>query len=119
VSFSIGVKYKDTVWCDVVNMETCHLLLGKTWKYDKAVIHDVTKNTYSFMLGKTILTLLHSPWAEPKPAQGDGQSVVAKEKLTNKEGSINGVVPGSIKEQLGRCVDMVQAELPKAVPSIL
>jgi hypothetical protein len=29
VSFSIEAKYRDTVWCDVVDMETCHLLLGK------------------------------------------------------------------------------------------
>ena len=29
VSFFIGAKYRDSVWCDVVNMETCHLLVGK------------------------------------------------------------------------------------------
>jgi hypothetical protein len=79
-------------------METCHLLLGKPWKYDKAVIHDETKNTYSFMLGKTRLALLHNPWAEPKPSQGDGQSVVAKQELTDKESGIKGVVLRLIKE---------------------
>ena len=100
-------------------METCHLLLGKPWKYDKATIHDETKNTYSFMLGKTRLTLLHSPWAEePKPSQGNGQSIIAKQELTEKESDIKGVVPGLIKEQLGRFVDMVRAELPKVVPSM-
>jgi hypothetical protein len=78
MSFSIGAKYKDNVWCDVVDMETCHLLLGKPWKYDKAAIHNETKNTYSFMWSKTRLTLLHSPWAKPKPSQEDGQSVIAK-----------------------------------------
>jgi hypothetical protein len=40
VSFSIGAKYKDNVWCDVVDIETCHLLLGKAWKYDKATIKE-------------------------------------------------------------------------------
>ena len=30
-SFSIGVKYKDDVWCDVIAMDACHLLLGKLW----------------------------------------------------------------------------------------
>jgi hypothetical protein len=60
VSFSTGAKYMDNVWCDVVDMETCHLLLEKPWKYNKVAIHDETKNTYNFMLGKTILTLLHS-----------------------------------------------------------
>jgi hypothetical protein len=78
VSFSIGAKHKDNVWCDVVDMETCHLLLGKPWKYDKAAIHDETKNTYNLMLGKTRLMLLHSLWAKPKLSQGDSQFVVAK-----------------------------------------
>ena len=31
VSFSIGVKYKDKMWCDVVAMDACHLLLGRLW----------------------------------------------------------------------------------------
>jgi hypothetical protein len=30
VPFSIGVKYVDRVWCDVVDMTMCHLLLGKS-----------------------------------------------------------------------------------------
>ncbi|XP_059442154.1 uncharacterized protein LOC132174532 [Corylus avellana] len=118
VSFSIGAKYRDTVWCDVVDMETCHLLLGKPWQDDKAVIHDETKNMYSFMLGKTRSMLLHSPWAESKPSQGDVQSFVAKQELTDTESSIKGVVPGPIKELLGRFVNVVRAELLKAVPSL-
>jgi hypothetical protein len=119
VPFSIGIKYVDHVLCDVVDMTTCHLLLGKSWQDDKAAIYDETKNMYSFMLGKTRLMLLHSPWAEPKPSQGDSQSIVAKQELTDKERSIKGVVPGPIKEQLGRFVDVVRTELPKAVPSII
>jgi hypothetical protein len=95
VPFSMGTKYIDQVWCDVVDMTMCHLLLGKPWQDDKAAIYDKTKNTYSFMLGKTKLTLLQSPWPEPKPSQGDGQPVIAKQELTSKEGDINGVVPGS------------------------
>ena len=98
VPFSIGAKYVDHVWCDMVNMATCHLLLGKPWQGDKAAIYDETKNIYSFMLGKTRLTLLHSLWAEPKPSQWDGQSVVVKLELMDKESGINGVEPRPIKE---------------------
>ena len=29
VTFSVGAKYKDTVWCDVVAMDAFHLLLGR------------------------------------------------------------------------------------------
>ena len=34
VPFSIGKKYKDEIWCDVVEMDVCHLLLGRPWQYD-------------------------------------------------------------------------------------
>jgi hypothetical protein len=29
VSFSIGLRYKDKMWCDVVAMDACHLLLER------------------------------------------------------------------------------------------
>lgn len=29
ISLSIGLKYKDVIWCDVVSMDACHLLLGQ------------------------------------------------------------------------------------------
>jgi hypothetical protein len=54
VPFSIWGKYVDRVWCDMVDMTM--------WQDDKAALYDETKNTYSFMLGKTKLTLLQSPW---------------------------------------------------------
>jgi hypothetical protein len=28
-------------------MDVCHLLLGRLWQYDRNVIHDGTKNTYT------------------------------------------------------------------------
>lgn len=40
VSFTIGAKYKDVVWCDVVPMDVCHLLLGRPWQFDHSVMHD-------------------------------------------------------------------------------
>jgi hypothetical protein len=107
VPFSIGTKYVDHVWCDVVDMTTCHLLLGKPWQDNKSTIHDETKNMYSFMLGKTRLMLLHNPWVEPKPSQGDSQSFVAKQVLMDKESDIKGVAPRPIKKLLERFVDVV------------
>jgi hypothetical protein len=106
VSFSIGAKYRDNVWCDVVNIETCHLLLGKPWKYDKATTHDKENNTYNFMVDKVKFTLLSSQETGPKPLKGDGQSFVAKQKLMDKESGIKGVVSRPIKEQLEGFVDV-------------
>ena len=48
IKFSIGNNYKDEVWCDVILMDACHLLLGRPWKFDRKVIHDGEKNTYTF-----------------------------------------------------------------------
>jgi hypothetical protein len=29
-------------------MDACHLLLGRPWKYEKKLMHDGGKNTYTF-----------------------------------------------------------------------
>ncbi|XP_022888907.1 uncharacterized protein LOC111404316 [Olea europaea var. sylvestris] len=43
VSFSIGPTYKDQVLCDVVEMDACHLLLGRPWQFDQHSLHDGAK----------------------------------------------------------------------------
>lgn len=48
VQFSIGPIYKDEVWCDVVPMDACHLLLGRPWQFDRRFDHDGYKKTYTF-----------------------------------------------------------------------
>ena len=42
--FKIG-PYEDKVWCDVVPMDACHVLLGSPWKYDRDVIRHGKENT--------------------------------------------------------------------------
>ena len=48
VSFSIGLKYKDNAWCDVVVMDACHLLLGRPWQNNRENISNklLFKNTH-------------------------------------------------------------------------
>jgi hypothetical protein len=56
VSFSVGKKYFDNVWCDVVSMDACHILLGRLWQYDHSVVHEGRKNTYSLSIkGKKVV----------------------------------------------------------------
>jgi len=67
VSFSVGKKYFDNAWCDVVSMDACHILLGRPWQYDRSVVHDGMKNTYSFGIkGKKIV--LAPRWDGVNPA---------------------------------------------------
>ncbi|GKC21390.1 ribonuclease H-like domain-containing protein [Tanacetum coccineum] len=47
ISFSIG-KYKDEMLFDVVDMDACHIILGKPWVYDLNAIYNIEENTYKF-----------------------------------------------------------------------
>ena len=47
ITFSIG-KYKDEFLCDVVPMEATHVLLGRSWQYDRNFFHDGFTNKLSF-----------------------------------------------------------------------
>jgi hypothetical protein len=78
VNFSIGTKYKDNTWCDVVAMDACHLLLGRPWHYDRNAHHDGWKNTYSFLVDNVKLTLLPKSGDGPKPLKGAGKTLLAK-----------------------------------------
>ena len=73
VSFSIGKTYNDEIWCDIMKMNTCHLLLGRPWMYDRRVKHDGYLNTYSFMKDRHKVTLrpmhLEELAKRPKPVQ--------------------------------------------------
>jgi hypothetical protein len=46
VEFKIG-GYIDEILCDVIPMDVCHILLGRPWKYDRNVVHDGRRNTYT------------------------------------------------------------------------
>ncbi|GJR75541.1 putative nucleotidyltransferase, ribonuclease H [Tanacetum coccineum] len=50
--------YKDNVWCDVVSMDACHLLLGRPWEYDHDITYNGRTNTYSFLFRGVKITLM-------------------------------------------------------------
>ncbi|KAJ0975418.1 hypothetical protein J5N97_017383 [Dioscorea zingiberensis] len=89
VSFSIGQRYFDNAWCDVVSMDACHLLLGRPWQYDRSVIHDGRKNTYSLNIkGKRIVL---APRREEKPP-----TPVTNTNLLSMSGFLSGIEQGDI-----------------------
>ena len=57
VPFSIG-KYKDEVYCDVVDMDACHLLFGRPWQYDVNAVHTGRENVYKLEKDGVRFTLL-------------------------------------------------------------
>jgi hypothetical protein len=48
LSFSVG-DYHGEVDCDIVPMQACHLLLGRTWQFDVDSVHFGRSNKYTFI----------------------------------------------------------------------
>ncbi|XP_042962357.1 uncharacterized protein LOC122296620 [Carya illinoinensis] len=49
-------------------MDACHVLLGRPWQYDRSVIHDGRKNTYSLNIkGKKIVLVPRREGLTPTP----------------------------------------------------
>lgn len=55
---SIGKYYQDELLCDVIEMEVCHVLLGRLWQFDKNTIHKGQENSYSFSWNEKKIMLL-------------------------------------------------------------
>ena len=65
-TFSIGEDYTDTVWRNMVPMDSCNILLGRPWIYDKNGTNRMRDNTYTFMHGEKQVTLCPMKLAPPK-----------------------------------------------------
>ena len=79
VSFTIGKHYQDGVWCDVVPMDVCHLLLGRPWQYDRQIIYDGFKNTYTFRKdGHKIVLAPLKPTMAPASKPAEQNSLLSK-----------------------------------------
>ena len=35
--------------CDIMDMKSCHVLLGRPWQYDCRVVHDCVKNVFTIL----------------------------------------------------------------------
>jgi hypothetical protein len=58
VEFKIG-RYRDEIFCDVIPMDVCHVFLGRPWQFDRNVIDDGTRNSYTLEKnGRTHMLLL-------------------------------------------------------------
>ena len=52
VKFQIR-SYKDEVICEIIEMDACHILLGRPWHFERELVHEGKRNVYSFeMNGK-------------------------------------------------------------------
>jgi hypothetical protein len=92
--FKIG-GYKDEIFSDVIPMDVCHILLGRPWQYDRKVIHDERKNTYTLDKNGRTHMLLPIEYKEQKTEAIPSILLMSEKELFNevkKEKEIQSVV---------------------------
>uniref|UniRef100_A0A5B7BER3 RNA-directed DNA polymerase n=1 Tax=Davidia involucrata TaxID=16924 RepID=A0A5B7BER3_DAVIN len=135
VPFSIGKVYKDEVACDIVDMDACHVLLGRPWQFDVDATHKGKDNTYLFwwhdkkvvlvpnekgsnlpktskVEGRSLLTVAGSQFMED--AKEAGQIIVMIVK--GKTGPEPPDVPEILQPLLAEFQDITPSELPDHLP---
>ncbi|KAK1410999.1 hypothetical protein QVD17_37542 [Tagetes erecta] len=129
VTFSVGTIYKDDVWCDVVVMDACHLLLGRPWEFDRSIEHNGRSNTYSFMFGGVKITLVPSKPKELAPkspstllttSQFEEELKKAESVfvLVGKEVYDGEEIPDVMAPLFNEFVDVFPDELPEGLPPL-
>ncbi|KAJ9546389.1 hypothetical protein OSB04_018932 [Centaurea solstitialis] len=94
VPLSIGKHYKADVLCDVLEMDACHILLGRSWQFD----HDVTYR------GRD--NIMFFRWGDKKNRHGT--------RLLSTEKSNE--IPEEVEEILRDFKDLTADDLPPELP---
>lgn len=87
VTFSIGNNNADEVLCDVVEIDACHLILGRPWQHYLDVTHRGRYNLYIFY--KSDRKIVLGPIKEgnvPKAFKAEGKPFIL---LVNNEDEFN------------------------------
>ncbi|XP_020692921.1 uncharacterized protein LOC110107104 [Dendrobium catenatum] len=136
VTFSIGKSYVCEVLCDVLDMDICHLILGRPWQFDAGAIYDGRANTYSFEWKQHKIRLLPRSAADnerdaPNKATMfvvSGSSLLSSWResswmlaLVASNSQINGEtteLPKAIQDILQKFQDVWPATLPNELPPL-
>jgi hypothetical protein len=136
VEFKIG-GYKDEILCDVIPMDVCHILLGRAWQYDRNIVHDVIKNTYTLEkngrthmllsikdkevkteMRNTVLLMSGKELLDELKKKEETQFIVVRKPKIFFTSTRIDDLPEEIQELLGEFVDIVVDELPCSLPPI-
>ena len=108
-------------------MDVCHLLLGRLWQYDRKVIYDGFKNTYTFRKdGHKIVLASLKPAIAPASKPEEKNSLLSKFELEKEiragsyvmalvvveEAESEKEIPKEVEPILEEFVDVVPEEIP-------
>eukprot|EP00253_Pinus_taeda_P008228 PITA_08228 len=117
VEFRIG-KYHDTVVCDVMPMDVCHILLGRPWQCDRRVTHDGKTNCYKFTKDGVKHTLVPIKEEDSTESSGTKALLLGGKQFIKQidETEVNFAVVRRMKPVL---LSTERTELPKEVQELL
>nr|GEZ04959.1 reverse transcriptase domain-containing protein [Tanacetum cinerariifolium] len=118
------------LWCEVIPMDACHILLGRPWLYDRRVKHDGYRNTYTFKKDGVSITLapLNSKDAPPNCVLISKIDFVGLVKVSPpsvvfgllmiEENHVTVAAPLSMVSLLNEFKDLFPKEIPVGLPVI-
>lgn len=131
VELSLG-DFKDKVMCDIMEMDTCHLLLGRPQQYDVDATHNCRKNTNTIV--KDGITYTMKPLPNPRLNKEPTIIVLGEKEIvrTLKESNDEGYalvvkpkdpinyepIPNEFKDNLNKYSEITKKELPFALPPL-
>eukprot|EP00253_Pinus_taeda_P029863 PITA_29863 len=117
VEFHIG-KYHDTVVCDIMPMDVCHILLGRPWQYDRKVTHDGKTNCYKFTKDGVKHTLVPIKEEDTAESSGTKALLIGGKQFVKQveENEVNFAVVRRMKPVL---LNLEKSELPKEIQELL
>ncbi|XP_011002776.1 PREDICTED: uncharacterized protein LOC105109690 [Populus euphratica] len=116
IKFSIGKNYANEVTCDVVEMDACHIILGRPWQYDVDATYRGRDNVYVFMKGGLMVVLgpIKKEFASIKPKlQGKPILLVYGGKFMEEIKEVREIFVVVVRGEVGRdSIDIPPTLLP-------
>jgi hypothetical protein len=131
VKFKIG-SYHDEVLCDIMPMDFCHMLLGRSWQFDQRAVHDGHANTYSLTKNGFRHKLKPSKEKEEKVCsnaiiclvdgrkflEGMGHEHMCFALIPRVDKEDTKEVPVEVSDLLNEFQDIVSDNVPKCLPPV-
>nr|GMD27161.1 Zinc finger, CCHC-type [Ipomoea batatas] len=132
VPVSIGKSYQDTVTCEVIDMDACHILLGRPWQFDVYAIYHGRQNTYKFVWKnkkilippiswsvadqrKTCVVTITANWMEFIAEAKEFKTILL---VVAKERDSQYFVPDELSSLLKEFSEVAPEELPDGLPPL-
>ncbi|GJV46367.1 putative CCCH-type zinc finger family protein [Tanacetum coccineum] len=113
VPLAIKKHYNELVTCDVVDMEACHVLLGRPWQHDVDATHQGIISPKNALGSKTLV-------ASPKDFQAEKKETGVSYALVVKgiEDVMKNAIPAVVKPLLAEFSKIVVDDTPDALPPL-